>query len=112
MWLTFVEAVYFSADWRRHRLDDDDLQTLQQAIGSRPDVGPVGRGTGGVRKVRYAPAGRGKSGAFRVCYLPVLERGLVALLVVYGKNEKSSLTNAERAVLRTVTARIKAGAGW
>ena len=53
--------------------------------------------TGGLRKLRFTPpgAGRGKSGAYRVCYAYFPAYGTIALLVVFGKNERTDLTVTE-----------------
>ncbi len=47
-------------------------------------------------------AGRGKSGAYRVCYAVFPEFGTVALAVVFGKNEKDTLTAADRKAIAEV----------
>jgi hypothetical protein len=64
-WPRFVQLAPFSAGWDRLGLDDDDLAALEEMLESRPEAGPVVRGAGGVRKVRFAgpDARRGKSGA-------------------------------------------------
>ena len=112
MKFTFIETPLFTADWRHYGLSDDDLQALQRSLTAEPTAGPVERGTGGVRKVRFAPRGRGKSGAFRACYFPVPERALIVLFVMYGKNDKAGLSAAERAAARVLAARIKRGSDW
>jgi hypothetical protein len=73
------------------------------------------RGTGGVRKIRFARPGegRGKSGAYRVCYAYFARRGMVFLLTVYGKSERANLTKAEQdaigEVLRGIEGAIERG---
>ena len=47
-------------------MSDDDYQSLQEALASRPDMGTVIQGTGGIRKVRWGLEGRGKSGGVRM----------------------------------------------
>jgi hypothetical protein len=56
------------------------------------------RGTGGLRKLRFAVpgSGRGRRGAYRVCYVDFPEFGTVTLVVVFGKNEKVDLTPTDR----------------
>jgi hypothetical protein len=65
--LTFIETKLFTrlAD---EYLDDEGLQDLQEYLLIRPDCGDIVRGSGGVRKVRWALPGRGKSGGLRVIY--------------------------------------------
>lgn len=52
--------------------------------------------TGGVRKVRLGLAGRGRRGGARVVYYYHSDRLPVFFLTAYPKNEKASLTQAER----------------
>lgn len=41
-------------------LSDDDYRGLQSYLLQKPDAGDIVRGSGGVRKVRWAPSGKGK----------------------------------------------------
>ena len=93
-------------------MTDEDLQNLQESLTRRPEAGTVERGTGGLRKVRFAQVGQGKSGAYRVGYLPVFERGEIVLLVIYSKVRTESLTASQKAALRSLTAKIKKGSDW
>ena len=43
-------------------LTDDEYGVLQSYLMMKPDAGNLVRGSGGVRKVRWARSGRGKSG--------------------------------------------------
>ena len=49
-------------------LSDDEYRMLQWHLQEKPDSGDIVRGSGGVRKVRWAPEGKGKSGGVRVIY--------------------------------------------
>jgi hypothetical protein len=49
-------------------IDDDDYRGLQIALMLRPEQGPVIRGGGGIRKVRWARPGGGKRGGLRIIY--------------------------------------------
>src|SRR6266481_4718174 len=42
-------------------LTDDDYRLLQHELVARPDVGNIIRGSGGLRKVRWAATGRGET---------------------------------------------------
>ncbi len=97
-WLRFVRFPAFTRDWERLGLDEAALGALEIEILKDPGHAPVIRGTGGLRKLRFAGpgTGRGKRGAYRVCYVAFLEFGTVALVVVFGKNEKDNLTPADR----------------
>lgn len=106
-WMRFVRFPAFSRDWERLGLDGDDLRLLELTILGDPTRPPVVQGTGGLRKIRYAGRGvaKGKSGANRVCYVLYPEFGTVALVAVFGKNEKADLSAADRrAVAKMVDA--------
>lgn len=94
---TFVEMEGFTADWESMKLTDDDLQALQISIMTNPKGPPVIRGTGGLRKLRFAPARMncGKRDAMRICYAYFEGYGVVLLVVAYPKNVKDNLTPAE-----------------
>lgn len=47
-------------------LSDDEYRMLQWHLQEKPDSGDIVRGSGGVRKVRWAPEGKGKSVGVRV----------------------------------------------
>lgn len=97
-WLRFVSFPAFTRDWDRLGLDGEDLRLLELMILGDPTRAPVIRGTGGLRKIRYAGRGfaKGKSGANRICYVHYPEFGTVALVAVFGKNEKADLSDADR----------------
>jgi hypothetical protein len=65
--MRFVETPVFTAVLQRH-LEDESYRQLQIALMLRPEQGPVIRGSGGLRKVRWATAGGGKRGGLRVIY--------------------------------------------
>lgn len=106
--LDFVELDVFTADWRRLRLDDDDLLELQVSIMLSPKGAPVVPGTGGLRKLRFAPTRwhRGKRGALRIGYAYFDDLKVAALIVVYPKNEKENLDESERAEIKQLLAEM------
>jgi hypothetical protein len=57
-----------------------------------------------LRKIRFAGSreARGKSGAYRICYVYFPEFGSIALAVVFGKNEKDNLNQADRRAISAV----------
>ena len=93
---TFVELPIFRARWKEMGLNDEDLKRLQEELLSDPKVGAVMRGTGGVRKMRFAFEQRGKSGSVRVIYVYFEIYEKIFLITAYPKNEKDNLTDAER----------------
>ena len=108
-WLRFVQSQAFARDWARNGLDDDALRTLEVAIMACPDRWPLIEGTGGLRKIRFADprSNRGKSGSFRVCYVYFEKYGSVWLVTVFGKNEKSDLSKADKSVISKLIQEIE-----
>ena len=54
------------------------------------------RGTGGIRKIRWAMPGRGKRGGSRIIHYWLAKEKHIYLLTVYAKGAKDDLTGAER----------------
>ena len=101
--LHFVELDGFRDDWESLGLDaEDDLLALQISIMSDPEGGPHIRGTGGLRKFRFAPPRweTGKSGAVRVCYVYFKSYWTVLLVTAYGKNEKEDISDSDKEGIR------------
>lgn len=88
-------------------LSDSERANLIDYLSAMPKAGDLVSGTGGVRKLRWARAGRGKSGGVRVIYYFHSERMPLYLLTVFGKNERSNLSAAERNELSRLTAVLK-----
>ena len=72
-------------------LSDDSYAELQAELIANPEKGAVIRGSGGVRKIRWAAEGRGKSGGFRVIYFVRNVHGIIWMLTIYPKNVRDSL---------------------
>lgn len=98
----FIHTKLFDKKWDLLGCDDDDLIELQKAICENPQKYPVIKGTGGVRKIRFALEGRGKSGGARVLYVDFVVHGVIGLLSVYSKNEKEDINEDERKILKTM----------
>jgi len=98
----------FTVEWRRLKLKDEDLQTLERKLLENPEAGDVMAGTGGLRKFRFAPPSlhRGKSGATRVCYAWYPEHQRIYLVMLYAKNDKGNLTSSERNEVRELLQRL------
>ncbi len=76
-------------------LNDGQYALLQTHLAARPDAGDLIRGSGGMRKLRWAGSGRGKRGGLRVIYYWWVARDRISMLLVYPKNEQDDL-NAEQ----------------
>ena len=93
---TFIQTKEFTRNWDELGFNDDDLRRLELQIMSDPQIGAVMRGTGKLRKMRFALKNSGKSGGTRVCYVDFLSLETVYLITIYPKSVKENLTSAER----------------
>lgn len=80
-------------------LSDQEKEDLIYYLSEHPNSGALMRGTGGIRKLRWAQSGRGKSGGIRVIYYFHSESMPLYLLAAFGKNEKANLSEQERNIL-------------
>ncbi len=89
----FIETKLFTrlAD---EYLSDDELLRLQGYLNENAEAGDIIRGSGGVRKLRWAAAGRGKRGGLRIIYYLRSKQGEIWLLTLYAKNEIESISGA------------------
>ena len=104
---TFIETIYLTLKWKELGFTEEDLRRLQEELLENPKVGDVMRGTGGLRKMRFAYNNRGKSGSARVCYLDIEIREEIHLLDVFAKSEKENLSKAERNNIKKLVEFIK-----
>jgi hypothetical protein len=57
-------------------------------------------GSDDLRKVRWAATGRGKRGGVRVIYYWAVDREIILMLLIYGKNEQDDLTAEQLRALK------------
>lgn len=93
---TFIQTGPFTRSWAALGFNDEDLRRLENQLLQNPKIGAVIRGTGKMRKMRFAFEGRGKSGSTRVCYVDFEIKETIYLLAVFAKNELENLTKEER----------------
>ncbi|MEI8327220.1 MAG: transcriptional regulator [Betaproteobacteria bacterium] len=86
----FIESSLF-AKMVYDYLSEDDYTAFQQFLLEHPEARDLVKGSGGVRKVRWARPGAGKSGGVRVCYYTRNVAGQILLLVIYAKSVRASL---------------------
>jgi hypothetical protein len=101
-----AEMPQFIRDVRAAGLTESEHDTIVDYVSRSPLHGDEIRGSGGVRKVRFAGRGKGKSGGYRVVtayFGPEIPVYLVALL---SKGERPNFSQAEIAGFRTLTAQI------
>ena len=77
-------------------LTEAERAELIAFLSVNPRAGNLVKGTGGVRKLRWARSGRGKSGGVRVVYYFHSQEMPLFLLTLLGKNEKANLTMEEK----------------
>ena len=72
-------------------LNDEEYRGLQSYLMQKPDAGNIVKGSGGVRKIRWAPVGRGKSGGVRIIYYWKMPDHEIWLLTIYSKSERATI---------------------
>jgi len=92
-------------------LGESERQSLISYIAEFPKSGVIMRGTGGIRKLRWAREGGGKSGGVRVVYYFHNVQIPLYLLTVFGKGEKSNLSPSERNELAALVKLLIKSAG-
>ena len=85
-------------------LTDDEYLGLQKFLLEHPDAGKIVRGSGGVRKLRWAIPDTGKSGGIRVIYYWKRQDDEIWLLTVYGKSERETIPGH---ILKKIAEEIK-----
>lgn len=88
--MLFIETSNFTKLLPNY-LTDEEYRALQVHLLNAPEAGDLIRGSGGVRKVRWAPFGSGKSGAVRVVYYLKKTKHQIWLLTLYQKSEQDSI---------------------
>ena len=83
-------------------MSDDDYRLLQEALITRPEMGDVIKGSGGLRKVRWKLEGKGKSGGIRVIYYWVTAEDQIRMLYAYRKSRQTDLTPDQVAMLKQI----------
>ncbi len=83
-------------------LTDDEYRELQNLLVTRPEIGKIIQGSGGLRKVRWSAGERGKSGGVRVIYYWYVEGSQILMLLIYSKSEQDDLTAQQLRVIRKI----------
>ena len=90
-------------------LSEAERETIKTLLARNPVAGDMIQGTGGCRKVRFAGKGKGKSGGYRVVTFYTGPELPLFLLTVFGKGERSDLTQKERNALAAMTKALAEG---
>lgn len=91
--VVFVETSHFSS-WISEYLKDEEYREFQTYLMENPEAGKIIRGSGGIRKVRWAGNQRGKSGGVRIIYYWSKTREQIYLLTAYSKSERETIDAA------------------
>jgi hypothetical protein len=101
--MTVIETPSFLRDVKG-LMDEQEREALVVFLAYNPTAGVVLKGTGGVRKIRWARKGGGKSGGFRVIYFFHSENIPLFVLNIFAKNNQENITQTERSALKELTA--------
>ena len=88
--MKFIETTIFTKLMPKY-LTDDEYRVFQWHLLINPEAGDIVRGSGGVRKIRWAPKGKGKSGGVRIMYYFKKSDDEIWLLTIYSKSEKAAI---------------------
>jgi hypothetical protein len=98
--LHFIESPVFS-----EQIDDllipEEQRQLQLHLLGQPDRGDIIKGSGGMRKLRWAGSGKGKRGGIRVIYY-LWHRNTAFMFAAYPKNQQTDLSPAQLKVLKNM----------
>ena len=86
-------------------LSDEEYRKFQNELIANPKKGNVIRGSGGLRKIRWAAHDKGKSGGIRVIYYYISRREIILLLLIYSKSEADNFTNEQLKILKSLVER-------
>ncbi len=79
-------------------------------LAANPLAGDLIRGSGGVRKLRFAVGARGKSGGVRIIYY-YLNQGIpIYAMLIYAKNEQANVSPEQLRQIVDLVTRTKAAA--
>ena len=98
-----AELPQFVRDAESVGLPEDERTAIIEAIAGEPLQGDEIRGSGGVRKVRFAGRGKGKSGGYRVVTAYFGLDAPVYLVAMLSKGERANFGAAEIAGFKKMT---------
>jgi hypothetical protein len=93
--ITVFETKHFLR-LKKKLISDKEFSELLGQLKKSPKDGDVIRGTGGIRKIRWARPGSGKRSGIRVIYYFYDKNGILFMLTAYAKNDKVDLTKKEK----------------
>jgi hypothetical protein len=99
--MVIIETSVFTRQVRK-LLSDEEYRQLQNELVRNPKRGAVIRGSGGLRKIRWAAKGKGKSGGVRAIYYSAARKDQLLMLFIYPKNERDDLSKAQLNILSSI----------
>ena len=95
----FVWTTGFAGRWAALGLTHADEIRLEGAILEAPGDPSTRTDVPRLHKIRFASSrsGAGKSGGHRACYAAFLDHGVILMVTIFGKGEKSNLSPADKA---------------
>ncbi|RJP20160.1 MAG: transcriptional regulator [Candidatus Omnitrophota bacterium] len=88
--MRIIETSLFTKLLPRY-LDDDEYRSLQGYLVEHPDCGDIIKGSGGVRKMRWASNGKGKRSGVRVIYYWKGHVNEIWMLTIHSIQERVSI---------------------
>jgi hypothetical protein len=107
----FILLPEFEKQWTRLGLNDEHLKAFQEFLCVQPAYGDMIEGTGGLRKIRWRLPGIGKRGGVRVLYVDFATYEKTYLVTVFKKNQKVSLSQKEKQLIKRTMSTLKQEAG-
>jgi len=98
----FFSTSEFDKQWAAMGLDIEDQRRLENEIVNNPLAGNVIKGTGGLRKIRFALEDKGKSGGVRALYVDYVVFERIYLITAYPKSQKDDISPTERKVFKKI----------
>jgi len=105
--VTVVELGSFLRSAAAAGLDDVERAGLVDFIARNALSGVLVKGTGGLRKLRWARSGSGKSGGYRAVYYFHDWEAPVYAFLVYGKGKQADLTSEQRKIVSMLIVELK-----
>ncbi|MDF1768999.1 MAG: type II toxin-antitoxin system RelE/ParE family toxin [Maricaulis sp.] len=102
-----VRLSSFDRSARKAGVTEGLVADLARRLVEDPTVGDVIKGTGGVRKVRFALPGRGRSGGGRAIYLALVVEETIFLILAYKKASQEDLTAEQKKRIRALVEELK-----
>lgn len=99
--MVIVETAVFTKQVQKI-LSDDEYRQLQIDLANQPASGPVIRGSGGLRKIRWGYRGKGKRGGIRTIYYWAVSEKKLLMLFMFPKNVQGNLSPNQLKALKQI----------